>query len=66
MMERNKINYIKAAFISNFYMLGSTKDEILDELDIAIAAAFGPSNRNFDRDDILRWGDRILDAVGVR
>lgn len=61
----NKITQIKAAFFANFYVIGDTKDEILDELDMAIYQQ--PSIRDsVCHELLLDWGSKFLDAAGIR
>ena len=56
---------IKAAFLTNFYVIGDNKEQILDELDMAIYQHTQLRDSE-EHEKILTWGSNFLDAAGVR
>jgi hypothetical protein len=60
-----KIKVIKAAFFINFFAIGDNKEQILDELDIAIY-----QHRDLrdtpTHDALLIWADNFLSAAGIK
>lgn len=62
----NKITQrIKAAFLINFCSLGECKDQILDELDMAIYQHRELRDTK-EHDNILFWASDFLDAAGIK